>query len=81
MATTLTWALRHRLRPLTKHVVEDGQQERSSLARASLSASHQVEALHDDGNSILLHRCRVVVLTQSDIVLDDRRQSQTRVLE
>lgn len=62
------------VRPPVVQLVEDGHQEGGRLAGACLRARHHVTAGHDDGDSVLLHRSRLVVACQRYIVTDYVRQ-------
>lgn len=46
---------------------ENGEEETTSLARTSLSASHQIAAAHDDGDGVLLHWGWVGVSGKRDV--------------
>ena len=60
----MTYIWGRRGRSLLEDHTQDGQQEGSSLARASLCTSHEVTIPHDDGKSILLHWGRLGVFCQ-----------------
>lgn len=47
-----------------EHVAEYGQEEGSRLARAGLSAGHEVPLLEDDGDGVLLDRSGALVAGQ-----------------
>ena len=46
---------------------ENGEEETTSLAGTSLSASHQITATHDNGDGVLLDRSGDVVAGESDV--------------
>lgn len=46
---------------------QDGEEETTSLSGTSLSTSHQVTTAHDDGNGVLLDRCRHGVAGEPDV--------------
>jgi diaminopimelate decarboxylase len=46
---------------------KDWKEETTSLARASLSASHQIAASHNNGNRVFLDRCGGSVSRKLDV--------------
>ena len=66
---------------LAEDQIEDGHEEGGRLARARLSARHQVAAVGDDRHGVLLHRRRLRVLAQLDVVGDDLVEVELLELE
>ena len=51
--------------------IEDGEEEGRRLARSGLSAGHEVAALANDGNGVLLHRGRSRVVALLHVLSHD----------
>ena len=61
--------------PGGEDLVEDGEEEGGGLAGAGLGAGHQVPALADDGEPVLLHRGEDGVLGAAHVLQEDGGQA------
>ena len=57
-----------------ENLVQNGNQKSGRLAGTRLGAGHHVTSRQNDGNSVLLHRCRCRVACQRYVGADDFRQ-------
>ena len=57
--------------PIGVSPIEDGEEEGRRLARSGLSAGHEVAALANDGNGVLLHRGRSRVVALLHVLSHD----------
>jgi hypothetical protein len=68
LATKLTGGISgHGRRTVEESLREDGEQETTSLSRTGLGTSHQITTVANDGDRVLLDRCRDLVVGELDV--------------